>query len=68
MRPGREDLGLEDTLPIQLQIRVLRTELEQIELDAHRLDQLKAQILDEISHYEDLLVRTKRQRLLRRVK
>lgn len=68
MRQRQENLGVDDSVPIQLQIRVLRAELEKIELDLHRLDQLKEQILGEIGHYEDLLAKTKRHRVLRRVK
>jgi len=50
MRQERENLGPEDSLPIQLQIRVLRTELERLESDLYRLDELKAQLLEEIGH------------------
>jgi hypothetical protein len=68
MRQEREDLGLEDALPIQLQIRVLRTELERLESDLYRLDELKAQLMEEIGHYENLLAKTKRRQVLRRIK
>ena len=68
MRQEREDFGIDDALPIQLQIRVLRSKLDRIESDLYRLDDLKDQLVEEIDHYEDLLARTKRSRLLRRVK
>ena len=68
MRQEREDFGPEDSLPIQLQIRVLRTKLERLESDLYRLDELKAQLVEEIGHYENLFAQTKRSHLLRRVK
>lgn len=64
----QKHLSLEDTLPIELRIRILQAELEQIELDLSRLKQSKRQILEEIDHYQDLLSESKRHRLLRRVK
>ncbi len=64
----QKHLSLEDTLPIELRIRILQAELEQIELDLSRLNQSKGQIAEEISHYQDLLAESKRHRLLRRVK
>ena len=64
----QKHLTLEDTLPIELRIRILQSELEQIELDLSRLSQSKSQIVEEISHYQDLLSESKRHRLLRRVK
>ena len=64
----QKHLTLEDTLPIELRIRILQSELEQIELDLSRLSQSKSQIVEEISHYQDLLSESKRHSLLRRVK
>ena len=64
----QKHLSLEDTLPIELRIRILQAELEQIELDLNRLEQSKNQITEEISHYQNLLAETKRKSLLRRVK
>jgi hypothetical protein len=64
----QKHLSLEDTLPIELRIRILQAELEQIELDLSRLKQSQGQIVEEISHYQDLLSESKRHRLLRRVK
>jgi len=64
----QKHLSLEDTLPIELRIRILQAELEQIELDLSRLNQSKSRIVEEISHYQDLLAESKRHRLLRRVK
>ncbi len=61
-------LSLEDTLPIELRIRILQAELEQIELDLSRLNQSESRIVEEISHYQDLLAESKRHSLLRRVK
>ncbi len=61
-------LSLEDTLPIELRIRILQAELEQIELDLSRLNQSQSRIVEEISHYQDLLAESKRHSLLRRVK
>ena len=64
----QKHLSLEDTLPIQLRIRVLQAELEQIELDLDRLGKLKKEIVAEICHHQDLLAESKRHRLLHRVK
>ncbi len=61
-------LSVEDTLPIELRIRILQAELEQIELDLSRLNQSESRIVEEISHYQDLLAESKRHSLLRRVK
>ncbi len=61
-------LSLEDTLPIELRIRILQAELEQIELDLSRLNQTESRIVEEISHYQDLLAESKPHSLLRRVK
>jgi len=68
MRQEREDLGPDDALPIQLQIRVLRTKLERIESDLDRLDEARVQLVEEIGHYENLLAQTRRSHVLRRVK
>ncbi len=64
----QKHLSLEDTLPIELRIRILQADLEQIELDLSRLNQSQSQIVEEISHFQDLLDQSKRHRLLRRVK
>ncbi len=64
----QKHLSLEDTLPIELQIRILQAELEQIELDLSRLNQSQSRIVEEISHYQNVLAESKRHRLLRRVK
>ncbi len=64
----RKHLSLEDTLPIELRIRILQAELEQIELDLSRLTQSQSRIVEEISHYQDVLAESKRHSLLRRVK
>ncbi len=64
----QKQLSLEDTLPIELRIRILQAELEQIELDLSRLSQSQSRIVEEISHYQDVLAESKRHRLLRRVK
>ncbi len=64
----QKHLSLEDTLPIELRIRILQAELEQIELDLSRLNQSQSRIVEEISHYQDLLAESKRHSLLRRVK
>ncbi len=64
----QKHLSLEDTLPIELRIRILQAELEQIELDLTRLNQSESRIVEEISHYQDLLAESKRHSLLRRVK
>jgi|GEM_PF-1504599 hypothetical protein len=64
----QKHLSLEDTLPIELRIRILQAELEQIELDLSRLNQSQSRIVEEINHYQDLLAESKRHSLLRRVK
>ncbi|MEE8348066.1 MAG: hypothetical protein V3R94_00730 [Acidobacteriota bacterium] len=68
MRQRREDLGPDDALPLQLQIRVLRSQLERINSDLYRLDEVKTQLMEEIGHCENLLVHTKRIQRLRIVK
>jgi len=68
MRQKREDFGPDDALPIQLQIRVLRAQLDRIESDLYRLDELKAQLVEEIGHYDHLLAQTRRSHILRIVK
>jgi len=65
---NHKHLSLEDTLPIELRIRILQAELEQIELDLSRLNQSQSRIVEEIDHYQDLLAQSKRHSLLRRVK
>ncbi len=65
---NHKHLSLEDTLPIELRIRILQAELEQIELDLSRLNQSQSRIVEEIDHYQDLLAHSKRHSLLRRVK
>ena len=64
----QKHLSLEDTLPIELRIRILQAELEQIELDLRRLNQSQGRVVEEINHYQDLLAESKRHSLLRRVK
>ena len=64
----QKHLSLEDTLPIELRIRILQAELEQIELDLSRLNQSQSRIVEEIDHYQDFLAESKRHSLLRRVK
>ena len=64
----QKHLSLEDTLPIELRIRILQAELEQIELDLSRLNQSQSRIEEEINLYQDLLAESKRHSLLRRVK
>jgi len=64
----QKHLSLEDTLPIELRIRIMQAELEQIELDLSRLNQSQSRIVEEINHYQDLLAESKRHSVLRRVK
>ncbi len=64
----QKHLSLEDTLPIELRIRILQAELEQIELDLSRLNQSQSRIVEEINHYQDLLAESNRHSILRRVK
>ena len=64
----QKHLSVEDTLPIELRIRILQAELEQIELDLSRLNQSQSRIVEEINHHQDLLAESKRHSLLRRVK
>ena len=59
---------LDETVPIQLQLRVLRAELEQIDEDMERLRLLRDEISEEICDCESLLVKKKRRGLLQRVK
>ncbi len=64
----RKHLSLEDALPIQLRIRVLQAELEQIELDLDGLGKVREEIVEEIRQHQDFLAKSKRHRLLHRVK
>ena len=54
--------------PALIELDAALAELEQIELDLSRLNQSKSRIVEEISHYQDLLAESKRHSLLRRVK
>ncbi|MCZ6486123.1 MAG: hypothetical protein O6826_10540 [Acidobacteria bacterium] len=64
----QKHLSLEDALPIQLRIRVLQAELEQIELDLDGLGKVREEIVEEIRQHQDFLAKSKRHRLLHRVK
>ncbi|MEE2821607.1 MAG: hypothetical protein VYA53_01350 [Acidobacteriota bacterium] len=68
MSEKERGLGSHDALPIQLQLRVLRTQLEIIESDLCRLDELKSELMEEIDRCQVLLALTKKKNILRRVK
>ena len=62
------ELETSELVPIKLQLRVLRCELERLEEDLNRLSERHSRIRADISRYEDFLARTRRRGLLRRVK
>jgi predicted nucleic acid-binding Zn-ribbon protein len=65
---NREDLELEEVLPLELKLRVLQAELDRLESDFNWLSQQKEEIEQQIVAYQKKLSRTRRRGLLRRVK
>ena len=62
------DPGAGESVPVKLQLRVLRYELERLEEDLRRLSDRHAEVQQDIARYEGHLERTRRLGLLRRVK
>lgn len=54
--------------PLELKIRVLRSQLGRVDGDLERLREMKDRIQKEIDHCQKLLARIERQQRLRRVK
>ncbi len=65
---NRQDLELEEVLPLELKLRVLQAELDRLESDFNWLSQQKEEIEQQIVAYQKKLSRTRRRGLLRRVK
>ena len=65
---SRRDLDLEETLPLELKLRVLQAELDRLESDFHWLEQRREEITRQISEYQERLTKTRRRTVLRRVK
>ncbi len=62
------ELEASELVPIKLQLRVLRCELERLEEDLNRLSERHSQVRADVSRYEEFLAHTRRRGLLRRVK
>lgn len=65
---NRENLELEEVLPLELKLRVLQAELDRLESDFNWLSQQKEELEQRIVAYQKKLSRTRRRSLLRRIK
>ncbi len=66
MSPNEYDI--ESSLPLELKLRVLEAELEQVESDCRTLARRKKEIETEIDQFQKRLTQLRRRRVLRRVK
>ena len=65
---NRQDLELEEVLPLELKLRVLQAELDRLESDFNWLSRQKEELEQRIVAYQKKLSRTRRRSLLRRIK
>lgn len=65
---SQRDLEFEETLPLELKLRVLQAELDRLEADYCWLKRRKEEVEDQIRDFEERLLNTKRRKVLRRVK
>ncbi len=65
---SRSDLGVEETLPLELRLRVLQAELDRVESDYHWLRQRRHELQQQIDHCQQRLSQTRRRHVIRRVK
>lgn len=65
---NRENLELEEVLPLELKLRVLQAELDRLESDFNWLSRQKEELEQRIVTYQKKLSRTRRRGLLRRIK
>ncbi len=65
---SQRDLEFEETLPLELKLRVLQAELDRLEADYRWLKRRKEEVEDQIRDFEKRLVNTRRRRVLRRIK
>ena len=65
---NRQDLELEEVLPLELKLRVLQAELDRLESDFNWLSRQKEELEQRIVAYQKKLSRTRRRGLLRRIK
>ncbi len=65
---SQRDLEFEETLPLELKLRVLQAELDRLEADYRWLKRRKEEVEDQIRDFEKRLLNTRRRRVLRRIK
>lgn len=65
---SQRDFEFEDTLPLELKLRVLQAELDRLEADFGWLKRRKEEIENQIKDYERRISLTRRRNVLRRVK
>lgn len=64
----QRDLDFEETLPLELKLRVLQAELDRLEADFCWLKKRKEEVEDQIRDFETRLSKTRRRHVLRRIK
>ena len=65
---SQRDFEFEDTLPLELKLRVLQAELDRLEADFGWLKRRKEEIEHQIKDYERRISKTRRRNVLRRIK
>lgn len=65
---SQKESQLDELIPIELKLRLLRAELDQLESDSRWIAQRRQEVLEEVGYYDELLDHTRRRALLRRVK
>lgn len=65
---NRKDSEWEESLPIELKLRLLEAELDRLDSDARWLDQRRQEVVEEMRYYTNILSKARPRRTLRRVK
>lgn len=65
---SQRDIDFEQSLPLELKIRVLQAELDRLESDFRWLRERKLELQKQIHRCEEELSKTRRRQALRRVK
>ncbi len=65
---SQRDLDFEETLPLELKLRVLQAELDRLDADFCWLKKRKEEVEDQIRDFETRLSKTRRRHVLRRIK
>lgn len=65
---SQRDSGFEETLPLELKLRVLQAELDRLDSDLKWLATRRLEVQQQIDAYEKQLSRNHRRQVLRRVK